>query len=107
MLGVGPDLFPVDLVVTLEWFDAELPRACNACVLLHAVGVSPVVDFDGFEVCLPAYFLECRETSLGLVVDEELDVPGALFTFLELATDVRGVLGPHEQVLLRVYVGIV
>jgi hypothetical protein len=76
------DLFPVCLVVPLNWLDPELPWSVQPCVLLHAVVMSSVVDLDDIKVCLGAVLLQCRH-SLGLLeIYERLDVHGTFGTSL-------------------------
>ena len=107
LLGLVPDLLPVGLVVALEGLDTELPWSSYPCLLFHAVGVGAIVNHDGLEVGLSTELLECTELDRIRKVDVELDVPGALFTLLELSTDVGGPLSKREQVLLRIHIRIV
>lgn len=109
LLSLLKDLVPVLLGVPLDRLDPKLPGTIEASVLLHAVGVSPVVHPNRLKVSQLAMLLQSGQASRTLEVQEELHMRRALSTLLQLPHHVGG-LGlrvPQRQVLLRVHLRIV
>lgn len=106
-----PNLFPVLLIVPLDWLGSKFPRTLEACVLLHAVCICTIVDLDRLEMSLATVLLErCHSLPRLLEIEEELDVRGPILPLLQLTTDVPGStdLVPFFQIFnYKLWFGIV
>jgi len=58
------------------------PRAFNPCLFFVAVIIRTVIYLHGLEVSVGAMLLEGADSYLGLAVEEELNMRGAVLSFL-------------------------
>lgn len=76
------DLFPVGLVIPLNWLLTKLPWTIDSRVLFHAITVCTIVNLHLLEVTPLAILLESRDTGRCRKVEKILNVDRSVCTFL-------------------------
>jgi len=103
-LGSLPNIVPIGLAVLHGAF-SKLPWPVDPSLLLHTIGIRPIVHGYRFEVSLGVPFLERRQCLLCSKLQETLHVWSALHTLLQLPVGIAAILlrvKPRPDIIFRI-----